>query len=164
MNSLPFKIFLGFLLVAHQNANAQKNDSAPDPGEVIREVYEVLAGKRPAPTENLEANLKKGAWEALSYLEEQSKMEIEDLREAVPDYYRFFENEVLLKLINPENYNEYGTQVRVTYRVSAKNQILLLDKEGKVKEEWKVIYLDKNYLALDMGGLRVFFTHTRIQE
>ncbi|MDZ7848190.1 MAG: hypothetical protein U5L96_16365 [Owenweeksia sp.] len=92
-------------------------------------------------------------------------MAIEDLREAVPDYYHFEEGLLTLKLINPENYNEYGATVQAPYRLVNEKRIVLLDPNtGEQKDKWDVIYLDANYLALDMGDLRVFFTHTTPQE
>lgn len=138
---------------------------SPDPEEVIREVYEVLAGMRNVDTANIPGRLEHGAWEALSYIEEADTLLVESLNEAVPDYYRFREGVVILKLINPENYNEYGMEATLKYRLHNETVIQLLDgKSGMVKEEWEIIYLDKNYLALDMGDLRVFFTHTPVQE
>ncbi len=138
---------------------------ATDPDKVIREVYEVLAGMRSFDTEDINKKLKKGAWEALSYVETSDSIVMEDLSEAVPDYYRFKEKEAIVKLINPSNYNEYGLEAVIPYKVNAGGEIQLLDsKTGVVKKNWKIIYLDSNYLALDMGELRVFFTHTPVQE
>lgn len=138
---------------------------SPDPDKVIREVYEVLAGRRDYSKEDLLKNLQRGAWEALSYVAESESITIEDLSEAVPDYYRFKEKEAIVKLINPSNYNEYGLEATIPYKVTAEGEIRLVDsKTGVVKEKWKIIYLDANYLALDMGELRVFFTHTPVQE
>jgi hypothetical protein len=136
-----------------------------DPEKVIREVYEVLAGIRTYSTADVEKNLTKGAWEALSYVEEGDTIVLEDLREAVPDYYRFRADEAIVKLINPSNYNEYGLEATIPYRLAEGGYIELIDsKTNKVKERWKIIYLDVNYMALDMGELRVFFTHTPVQE
>lgn len=138
---------------------------SPDPEEVIREVYEVLAGMRNVDTANISSQLEHGAWEALSYIEEADTLLVEGLNEAVPDYYRFREGMVILKLINPKNYNEYGMEATLKYRLHNETVIQLLDsKSGMVKDEWEIIYLDGNYLALDMGDLRVFFTHTPVQE
>tara|TARA_R110000850_G_scaffold136812_2_gene257988 strand:- start:1105 stop:1569 length:465 start_codon:yes stop_codon:yes gene_type:complete len=136
-----------------------------DPDKVIREVYEVLAGRRDYNRQELLKNLQRGAWEALSYVTDSDSIVMEDLSEAVPDYYRFREKEAIVKLINPSNYNEYGLEATIPYKVTAEGEIELIDtKTGGVKEKWKIIYLDANYLALDMGELRVFFTHTPVQE
>ncbi len=136
-----------------------------DPDKVIREVYEVLAGIRTYDKTQLKANLTKGAWEALSYVEETDSIVMEDLSEAVPDYYRFKENDAIVKLINPSDYNVYGMEATIPYRVTSDGEIQLINtKNGTVRNNWKIIYLDANYLALDMGELRVFFTHTPVQE
>ncbi len=142
-----------------------KAQEANDPEKVIRQVYEVLAGMHTYDKTEMEQNLKKGAWEALSYVEEADTIVIEDLSEAVPDYYRFREGKAVVKLINPQNYNEYGMEAAIPYRLTPEGEIQLInDKTGAVKDSWKIIYVDGNYLALDMGDLRVFFTHTPVQE
>lgn len=108
--------------------------------------------------------LKLGAWEALSYLEEkQGQFVEEDLLEAVPDYYNFSDSTVVIKLVNPNDYNDYGIQLELKYEIKGK-ELILFDKKGKEKDRWTFLYLDKNYLALDMGQLRVFFTKTQLQE
>ncbi|HBF21201.1 MAG TPA: hypothetical protein DDW81_13955, partial [Cryomorphaceae bacterium] len=82
---------------------------------------------------------------------------------AVADYYNYQEDEVIIKLINPQDYNSYGMEVNVKYLLN-KHNIELLTAQGAVKDSWQLLYLDHNYLALDMGDIRVFFTHTPAQE
>lgn len=152
-------VFIGIIFHVGLWAQPQEGEQA------LLQVLEILAGKKETPLVERKTPLKKGAWEALSYLEEKAGVDYttEDLLEAVPDYYNFRENNVLIKLINPQNYNEYGLELELPYRVEEKT-ISLFDKEGKVKDSWIVLYLDDNYMALDMGELRVFFTHTPAQE
>ncbi len=109
-------------------------------------------------------NLQPGAWEALSYVEDNGGEFVEeDLLEAVPDYYNFSDSTVIIKLVNPNDYNDYGIQLNLKYKVLG-NELVLYDKKGKEKDRWQFLYLDTNYLALDMGGLRVFFTKSPPQE
>lgn len=153
-----FSLCLSFMLFL---ANAQ--DSA-DGDKVIQQVFEMLSGEPEAVTDasGLLMNL---AWEALAYLDASGAAGMEDLQEAVPDYYNFREEDLILKLINPENYNEYGVEISTPYRVKNNAEIILLDaKDGSIRDRWQILYLDENYLALDMGELRVFFTKTPEQE
>ena len=132
--------------------------------KVIQQVFDALSGKN-AVVEKMAENLQKEAWEALAYLEETDSLSVKNLREAVPDYYNFNEEELILKLIDPEDNNQYAVEIIATYRLTQDQHIELRDMSGeKLKDRWKIIYLDANYLALDMGDLRLFLTHTRPQE
>lgn len=148
---------VGLLVLVANKGNAQDLN----PEEVIQQVYNILAGTDTSAANPDIALLGKGAWEALSYLEENAGMGIETLNEAVPDYYHFKPNVLILKLIDTQNQNEYGMELEVQYRLTDDLIVELLDpKTRKVKDRWKIMYLDENYLALDMGDLRLFFTHT----
>lgn len=128
-------------------------------------VFTTLTLQKPAIAGNADSLIQLGAWEALSYLEEGESLTKDDLQEAVPDYYQFFKTNVLVKLINPKNTNEYGVEARPLYRLTASGQIELLKPNVlKPVQTWQIIYLDAHYMALEMGGLRVFFTHSPPQE
>lgn len=128
----------------------------------LQKVIEILTSKKPFVNSTFQ--LTSGAWEALSYIEE-GKIEYnkDDLLEAVPDYYSFEKNSATIKFVNPNNVEEYGTKFTVNYRVEGA-KIILLDNENKERDSWTILYLDNNYLALDMGELRVFFTKTAKKE
>lgn len=136
--------------------------------EAINKVFKVLSGAEkeiPAP-EKREELLKHGAWEALAYIDRSKAMQLsrEDLQEAVPDYYRFKDQKVIFKLIDQKNYNQYGYEGVLPYHWQGK-QIVILSKDGKAeKDRWDLLYLDAHYLALRMGEISVFFTHTKAQE
>jgi hypothetical protein len=136
-----------------------------DEGEkALNQVLEILTSKADQNHLVDEKDLEKGAWEALSYLNEKSgEYSTEDLLEAVPDYYSYKNGQLILKLINPQNYNEYGLELTVKYQLSG-DTVQLFGENGELKDSWLVLYLDENYLALDMGDLHVFFTHSPIQE
>lgn len=136
-----------------------------EPEKVLQQVFDVLVGLDTSASVVHKAKLEHGAWEALSYLEEKDSMTVIDLSEAVPDYYRFRGDKLDLKLVDPADHNSYGMELVVDYRLESGNIIQLLDsKTKKVKDTWVIMYLDQHYLAIDMGALRVFFTHTAVQD
>jgi hypothetical protein len=140
----------------------------PSPEEAIEKVFKVLDKQesRLPDTSKIANLLQKGAWEALAYVNAAVKDSLTkaDLQEAVPDYYRFYNNQLLLKLINQEDYNAYGTEATVPYTLH-KNKLKIVDPgTGKTKDHWEIMYLDSYYLALDYGDLRVFFVQTAPQE
>lgn len=153
-------LFFCFGILISLTATAQPTEEGR---KAMEQVYNVLSGKE-SNVQDVDKNLQRGAWEALSYIDESADMKMEQLSEAVPDYYNFKNGLLILKLINPQNYNEYGVELKVGYRIN-KSEIQLFDsKTGKVKDQWEIMYLDQNYMALDLGDLRVFFTHTPLQE
>lgn len=136
----------------------------PDADQVIKQVYEFLT-QPPQPVAEASSLIQPSAWEALAYLQSGDNPALADLQQAVPDYYNFTDSTLVLKLINPEDNNEYGVEIQTPYRIADNSRILLLDaKDGSVRDEWLIIGLDENYLALDMGEIKVFFTHTPAQE
>ncbi len=129
-----------------------------------KQVFEFLTQK-PHAIEGARQMLQSLAWESLAYLESDSMLQVSDLQQAVPDYYNFMDSVVIIKLINPESFNEYGVEVKSYYRIEDEEKILLVDQEsGIIRDEWRIIGLDKNYLGLEMGGIKVFFIHTPQQE
>lgn len=130
--------------------------------EAITKVFKVLSGEERAVPDAKQDLLQKGAWEALAYLDQNNSFELseESLQEAVPDYYRFKEKEMLFRLINPKDHNQFGIEGSLNYKWE-KDWLVLLDrKTGLERDRWRLLYLDDQYLALEMGELRVFFTHT----
>lgn len=137
---------------------------AQSPEKAREEVYQVLIGQRSFNSEKALQHLKEDAWEALSYIEEETATTANSLLEAVPDYYNFQEKKATVKLIDSKTY-EYGLEVTIPYQLTPEMTIQLVDQNtGVIKDEWQIIYVDQNYLALDMGDLRVFFVHTKVQE
>lgn len=151
-----------FFLVSSAALCAQK---APTGEEAIAKVLAVLKGEEQSAV--IEPKyLRRGAWEALAYLATDSikQAKAEDLAQAVPDYYRFRDDRVLLKLIDQENSNRYGLEMDLPYRIE-QDAIIVMDKKGQAeKARWQILYLDDNYLALNMDGLRLFFSRTAPQE
>lgn len=140
--------------------SAQSDIKAED---ALQKVFNVLSGEEKSNCQaQCDSLLNIGAWEALAYLDLASSfsLSIEDLKEAVPDYYQFKEGKLYFKLINPENHNEYGYAGQLQYNWDAQSLTVLNPKTGAIKDKWKVLYLDENYLALQMDDLRVFLSHT----
>jgi len=148
-------IFLVLVIPAHAQISAE---------EAFKKVFDVLTEKEIKLEGDLLPKLTSRAWESLSYINEAESYQPEDLQEAVPDYYHFTKDKVIIRLINQGNYNEYGVELELAYRLK-EGYIEILDmKTGEMKDKWRLMYLDDNYMALDMGDLRVFFTHTANQE
>ena len=157
---------LFFLLVSLYSVSSRLHAQEPvNSDSVVRQVYRYMV-QQPAAKENTAELLQKTAWEALAYMESgEEEPTVEDLREAVPDYYHFREASVVLKLIDPEDYNNYGVEITAPYKLLDNRTIVLMDERGELeRDRWRIIAIDENYLALDMGEIRLFFTHTPAQE
>lgn len=134
--------------------------------KALQKVFDVLTADSAQIVGKPLENLTNQAWEALSYMDDDGEPDLSDLREAVPDYYNFREGgQLLIKLINPNNHNEYSDEIGVSYEIGKRKSILIKDqKTGDLRDEWRILYLDSRYLALEIGELRLFFTHTPAQE
>ena len=128
-------------------------------------MYEALTKDKPAYLENVKQNLERGPWEALAYLEKGSASSQEDLQEAVADYYHYSKGVLDVRLRNPGDFQSYNTKMELAYNVG-NGYSIALRKPGSARAEltWQILYLDENYLALDMGDVRVFFIHTQKQD
>ena len=133
-----------------------------DSEKAIQKVFEVLSTKEKGDCGiNCDSLLNVGAWESLAYVDLNASfnLSIEDLMEAVPDYYQFKDGQLYFKLINPENSNDYVYEGQLNYKWEAQSIKLIDPKTSSIKDKWEVLYLDSNYLALQMDNLRVFLTH-----
>ena len=153
-----------FLILISCTLSAQ--DSTAE--AAISKVYRVLAGEESRVPIAAERGslLQSEAWEALAYIDRSQVLmpSREDLREAVPDYYHFKENKVIFKLIDQNDYNLYGFEGSLPYRWEDEYIVILSANGKQEKDRWKLLYLDANYMALQMGDLSVFFTHSPKQE
>jgi hypothetical protein len=155
-----FKPLTLLLLFTSSFLNGQS--SAVDSEKAIQKVFEVLSAKEKGSCGlNCDSLLNIGAWESLAYVDLNASfnLSIEDLKEAVPDYYQFKDGQLYFKLINPENHNDYGYMGQLNYTWEAQSIKLIDPKSKSIKDKWEVLYLDSNYLALQMDDLRVFLTH-----
>ena len=79
--------------------------------------------------------------------------------EAVGDIYQFQPSSFVIKLRNPENPREFLSAITGSYRLE-KNKLILKAQSGNYME-MLIIYLDENYLVLELEGMRIFFTQFR---
>jgi len=154
---------LGIFLLITSRSTAQTDSLTP--AKALATVHKILTEpSKPPLSKDLHTLLERGAWEALAYVGEDSDMSETDVQEAVPDYYRFKNGVLLLKLIDPENSQRYARKFEVPYRWKRPDIHLLDTSSGTTRDRWEIRYLSSEYLALDMGELRIFFTHTAPQE
>lgn len=148
--------FIGFGIYAQSDAAIKARE----------QMYKALASTDGVVIKNAEKNISLSPWEALAYMEEGRMLSTSDINEAVPDYYYFQNNNLLqLKLIDAKYPEAFGTELAVPYQIKDNNTILLINpKDRKIEDTWDILYLDENYLALDMGDIRVFFIHAPIKE
>lgn len=132
--------------------------------EAIKKVYETLSLKQSNLSGDTLQLLKNGAWEALAYLNETDLDSANKVSEAVPDYYNFRESNAVIKLIDQKDINVYGMELEVAYTVKKGTLYIQKPKTGEVLDTWHIMFLDENYMCMDMGDVRVFFTHSRPQE
>lgn len=159
-------LLLGLIALC-QPVQAQQKNSDLTAQKALEKVLKVLQGQATfRPSGKSAEHLCKGAWETLAYAEEPADtLQEKDISQAVPDYYHFEENNnLLLKLIDPDNYNQYGQELLLTYRIEGRYISIRNKKTGAEKDRWEILYLNDHYMALDMGELRLFFTHTPVQE
>lgn len=137
-----------------------------DGTKAIAKVFKVLSGAEKAIPLAKDSLLQAGAWEALAYLDVSRQLQSTpaDLQEAVPDYYRFKNGGVLFRLIDQEDSNQYGYEGKLSYRWEGDYLVIHSISGLQEKDRWQLLYVDKQYLALRMGDLRVFFTHAKAQE
>ena len=133
--------------------------------ELLKEQVFQFLTQAPTQVSGAARLLKASAWEALAYLESSRDTTADMLNQAVPDYYNFQESTLIIKLIDPDNVNDYGVTINTPYRIQKDRSVVLFDPEtGRINKEWRIIGLDEHYLALDMGDIKVFFTHIPEQE
>jgi hypothetical protein len=163
----PFFLSLFSLLCALQIAlpSAYAQSKEMEPNEALQKVFEVLSAKKQDPKDSISCDLllNNGAWESLAYIDMNISfnLTLEDVKEAVPDYYQFKKGKLYFKLINPTNHNEYGYSGSVQYKQDG-SAVRLFDPKSELQmDKWEIRYVDENYLALDMDNLRVFFSHIK---
>jgi hypothetical protein len=161
-----YKFILSLILLSF-TWPALGQDSSLSADEAIAKVYAVLTGSEksiPSDHQNIEKLLSRAPWEALAYLPVGIEPDTNDLQQAVPDYYRFRDGTLLLRLIDPKNQNQFGMSTEVGYKLKDQDIVIIDPSTGGEADRWQIIYLDKNYLALDMLEFRIFFTRTAPQE
>lgn len=128
-----------------------------DPDSVIKIVWNALSAEETYIEESEESLLVDCDWEALSYWDTKSPKNMSNMFEAVGDVYRFNKDgSFLLRLIDPSNPKTFGLEVKGSY--VRKAEIISLTSEAGKLQHWQIVFLDQNYLILEIDGLRIFFT------
>ncbi len=133
---------------------AQNQDST-----VILQVFNALTGKAVNVPANTDKLLLGHEWEALAYWDTKTPAEPEYMQEAVGDIYQFIAKSFTIKAVNPEDPASYLPAITGTF-IRTGNALVLTSQSGK-NLAIGIIFLDDNYLILEMDGLRIFFTKTR---
>lgn len=127
----------------------------PTSEEPAKLVLELLAADSTQWPENAKALLSEQSWESLAYWDPGTPRKIEQLFEAVPDVYRFEQDAFRVRFFQAPKGREL---IQGKYRLEDETWIVFTDGSGgRELDRWKLLYLDRNYLAVDMDGLRVFF-------
>ncbi len=141
-----------WLLFGLFTAQLHAQDSIEDPAKLV---LTLLNDSASSVIKDAETLLTAHSWESLAYWDSGTPSNRENLYEAVPDVYRFQEG--MFDLILYQQDAPSGQKIKGHYRLDG-NQLMLLDQNGfEVLDRWRIHYLDKHYLAVDMDGLRVFF-------
>lgn len=146
-------LLTGLLIVLSQSVFAQKDT-------VVAHVFKVLTTDNGDIKQPVLNHLSGIHWEALAYWDVNSPKELDQMFEAVGDIY-YFEKDgtFLLQMIDPQKPTQFGLEISGTFTVEG-NRMRLTSKAGKI-QEWHIIWLDNNYLILEIDGLRIFYSKTR---
>ena len=139
-----------FLFVGVCELNAQSDS-------VILIVLNSLTNKEVHISQPTDKHLQNYSWEALAYWDMQTPKDMGSLNEAVGDMYQFNQdNSFEIRLINPEDDHKVGLTIKGSYILSD-GELTLISERGK-EMNWKIHFLDTNYLILENDGLRIFYT------
>jgi hypothetical protein len=130
-----------------------------NPDSVVFKVLDALTAEPLALPNNLDELLIGPEWEALAYWEIGQPKQLEYLNEAVGDIYQFQPTSFVIKLIDPNNPRTYLQAI--TGQFARKERRIVLTSSSGKELNLDIIFIDKNYLVLEMDGLRLFFTQSR---
>lgn len=137
------------------NSSAQ----ALNPDSVVYQVFDALTAEpAPLPT-NIDDLLIGPEWEALAYWEMGQPKQLEYLNEAVGDVYQFQPTSFVIKLVDPNNPRTYLKAVTGSLSRNERNLTLLASNGNQLAIT--IIFIDSNYMVLELDGLRLFFSQAR---
>lgn len=132
----------------------------PSQSQAQKKVLAILSGEESRVPQEAAALLSQTGWEALAYLEMPVPQGQDTaLQQAVGDRYYFGEDSLQVSL--KQRQGAKAESFAVPYRVSNARVVVAEESGGQESSLWKILYLDSHYLALDMDGLRVFFTQVK---
>jgi len=126
---------------------------------VVYQVFDALTAEpAPLPT-NIDDLLIGPEWEALAYWEMGQPKQLEYLNEAVGDVYQFQPTSFVIKLVDPNNPRTYLKAVTGSLSRKERNLTLLASNGNQLAIT--IIFIDSNYMVLELDGLRLFFSQAR---
>ncbi len=137
------------------NASAQ----ALNPDSVVYQVFDALTAEPMPLPNNVDELLIGPEWEALAYWEIGQPKQLEYLNEAVGDVYQFQPTSFVIKLVDPNNPRSYLTSVTGSLKRNGRNLELIAANGNQLAIT--IIFVDANYLVLELDGLRLFFSQSR---
>lgn len=99
--------------------------------------------------------LMKKPWEAIAYIDSAAANSV--LKEAVPDEYTFDKDKLTIVLSSSQEGSSRNEQ-DLNYCLES-NSIVIYKDSKALNLVWQIIYLDSDYLVLDIDGLRLFLIH-----
>lgn len=149
-------IFLGLFCFLSHGSIAQNHN----PDSVLQLVYKTLTLPEEPSLKILPNHLEAADWEALAYLDIMGPYDESKMQEAVGDVYRFKEGRFAIKMVDQKDPSKFGLLVNGEYKIVKNTLILSKENSPSFSMEIGVIYLDENYLVIDIDSLRIFLTHT----
>ena len=146
----PYILFLLTIL----SISAKAQDS------IVQVVFNALTVETPNVEKPVLELLADHNWEALAYWDTEVEKSKDFMFEAVGDVYVFKANhDFELHFKDPNDGNAFGLNIKGTFKVVGNNIELLSNKNKTLI--WKIIWLDQNYLILEVDGLRIFYTQSK---
>ncbi len=143
-----------WLLSWGTKAQTQNSDS------VLQLVYKTLTLPADSSLKVKSDHLESTDWEALAYIDISGLYDESKMQEAVGDVYRFKEGRFAIKMVDQKDPSKFGLLVNGDFKIESNVLVLSKKENPDFKIELTVIYLDENYLVIDMDSLRIFLTHT----
>ncbi|MDX5325952.1 MAG: hypothetical protein LPK80_06795 [Bacteroidota bacterium] len=152
-------LILFFLLWSFNTWAQVEQDPSLDPDSVYMKVFRTLTLKEPVIEEEGWSNFSNHDWEALAYWEVQKDPRPDQMQEAVGDLYLFqSDSTFIIRLRDPQNPQQIGNSITGRYRLPGRKVIALRPTNGREEIIWPIIHLSKDYMVLEVDGLRIFFT------
>jgi hypothetical protein len=143
---------LGFLLASVLLLPELGYSQKDDPAEVV---LKLLSTNPHFARDSISVHLEGHSWESLAYWESGTKADRSQLSEAVPDIYRFKDGAFDLLLFAKEERDK--RRISGVYQLKGDRLLFYSVSDRTLLDSWTIHYLNADYLAVDMDGLRVFF-------
>lgn len=156
---MAFKTIITAIVILAYGINSSAYCQELEPNDVVKQVFNALTGEPTQLPPKTDALLIGPEWEALAYWDMSTPKQLESMQEAVGDVYQFQPKSFAIKLIDPNNPRAYLSTISGSYS-RTKEALSLVSQKGNVLN-MSIIFIDENYLVLEIDGLRMFFTKQR---